>query len=288
MDCRSVSGCRYPDFLGIGAQKAGTTWLHRNLTRHPDLWLPPVKEVHFFNEVHIPAHKRWTAAHRRDKGVVVLEKFRARNPVAERDMGHIARMEDFIEGPVSDEWYGRLFGVAGAGQVCGEFTPDYSKLPEHGIGHVLKLSPDVKLILSLRDPIERCWSQIRMEGKRHGGLDLPAMERLCANKNILDQSGYPAVLARWKKFVPEDRILVVFMDDIAAEPLSVLRQVCGFLAVEFPAKRFPNASLPVHAGETAEIPPSVHAILKERLRPVYDALAELYPGIAGNWAARHY
>jgi hypothetical protein len=33
---------RFPDFLGIGAQKAGTTWLHHNLRSHPDIWPPPV------------------------------------------------------------------------------------------------------------------------------------------------------------------------------------------------------------------------------------------------------
>ncbi len=36
----------YPDFLGIGAQKSGTTWLHDKLWRHPQVWLPPIKELH--------------------------------------------------------------------------------------------------------------------------------------------------------------------------------------------------------------------------------------------------
>jgi hypothetical protein len=39
----------YPNFLGIGAQKSGTTWLHDNLARHPQVWLPPVKEIHYFD-----------------------------------------------------------------------------------------------------------------------------------------------------------------------------------------------------------------------------------------------
>lgn len=40
---------RLPDFLGIGSQKSGTTWLHRQLTAHPDLFLPGEKEVHYFD-----------------------------------------------------------------------------------------------------------------------------------------------------------------------------------------------------------------------------------------------
>jgi hypothetical protein len=38
----------YPDFLGIGAQKAGTTWLGRNLQAHPDVWMPRCKEDHYY------------------------------------------------------------------------------------------------------------------------------------------------------------------------------------------------------------------------------------------------
>jgi hypothetical protein len=40
-----------PDFLVIGAQRAGTTWLHRVLSQHPRLWLPPVKELHYFDKL---------------------------------------------------------------------------------------------------------------------------------------------------------------------------------------------------------------------------------------------
>ena len=44
----------YPDFIGIGAQKAGTTWLHRNLQLHPQIWMPR-KEVHYFDrKIHEP------------------------------------------------------------------------------------------------------------------------------------------------------------------------------------------------------------------------------------------
>ncbi len=38
-----------PNFIGIGAQRAGTTWLHRCLSEHPQVFVPQPKEVHFFN-----------------------------------------------------------------------------------------------------------------------------------------------------------------------------------------------------------------------------------------------
>ena len=39
----------FPDFLGIGAQKSGTTWLWANMLMHPNIYLPPNKEIHFFD-----------------------------------------------------------------------------------------------------------------------------------------------------------------------------------------------------------------------------------------------
>ncbi len=53
--CVDTSAWTLPDFLGIGAQKAGTTWLHANLSRQPQLFLPPQKEVHYFDlGYHLP------------------------------------------------------------------------------------------------------------------------------------------------------------------------------------------------------------------------------------------
>jgi hypothetical protein len=47
---RSASGLVLPDFLGIGAQKAGTTWLAANLRSHPELYVSKPAELHFFDQ----------------------------------------------------------------------------------------------------------------------------------------------------------------------------------------------------------------------------------------------
>ena len=41
-----ATGDACPDFLCVGAQKGGTSWLYRQLEAHPDFWMPPVKELH--------------------------------------------------------------------------------------------------------------------------------------------------------------------------------------------------------------------------------------------------
>src|SRR5436190_21080882 len=40
-----------PDFLCVGAQKGGTSWLYQQLAAHPDFWMPPIKELHYFDKL---------------------------------------------------------------------------------------------------------------------------------------------------------------------------------------------------------------------------------------------
>ena len=153
---------RYPDFLGIGAQKAGTTWLHLNLRRHPGVWLPPVKELQYFNEIYVRRHRRWMEPYRRKHGIRALCHHIDKVPREKWNYRLIGRLTDIIDAEISDEWYGSIFALAQKRQICGEVSPQYSLLPDQGIEHILRLSPEVKIVFSLRDPIERNWSQIRM------------------------------------------------------------------------------------------------------------------------------
>ena len=57
-----ISQNSFPEFLGIGAQKSGTTWLYENLKKHPQLYLPKTKEIHFF-DWHFYKSIKWYCQH---------------------------------------------------------------------------------------------------------------------------------------------------------------------------------------------------------------------------------
>ena len=74
---RITGSGRAPDFLGIGVQKGGTTWLYENLRNHPEIFMPRVKEIQYFNEIYVPRHRTWIGGHRKDGDagpIVTLEK----------------------------------------------------------------------------------------------------------------------------------------------------------------------------------------------------------------------
>jgi hypothetical protein len=117
-----------PDFLIAGVPKAGTSALHAALVRHPRLFLPTVKEPKFFlSDGPPPDHG----------GPGDRQTYQE----------HVWRRED----------YESLFEPAGAGQFKGEATPFY--LHDHQAHERMrKLVPDAKLILVLRDPVDRALS----------------------------------------------------------------------------------------------------------------------------------
>ena len=57
------------------------------------------------------------------------------------------------------EWYKRLFRPA-LGKIAGEITPGYSFLDKNGVQTIYRNFPDVKIILLLRNPIQRDWSAL--------------------------------------------------------------------------------------------------------------------------------
>ena len=69
---------RKPRVVCIGAQKAGTSWLHHQLNEHPKIWTTPFKEVHYFNARHCPEHQQWLPWHFREAVRATERRFRAR------------------------------------------------------------------------------------------------------------------------------------------------------------------------------------------------------------------
>jgi hypothetical protein len=286
----SSTGRRFPNFLCIGAQKAGTTWLYDNLRRHPKIWLPPVKELHYFNHVHIEDDQRWTPDHRRRTGETALRRYLERSGGTSPDAAHVARLNDIISGIPNDDWYARIFEPAGADQLCGDVTPRYAAIPLEGVDHVRRLMPGARILFILRDPIDRCWSQIRMlMGQRSiGATALAAIEKIALSPGVLTRSDYCTTLDTWAAFESEGKFLTLFFDDIAEDPAAVLRDVCDFLAIEHRETLFHGMRKQIHSGQDIAMPPEIYSLLKDQLDPVYRELVRRFPERGKKWASLHY
>jgi hypothetical protein len=174
-------------FVGIGAQKCASTWLHRILAAHPDVVVPAIKEVDFFS-------------YRYDHGY---------------------------------QWYERCFDARRPARARGEISPSYFSepaVPER----VARCLPRARILLSLRDPVERALSNHRHEVRvgHLTGPDLSFEAGLRNNPMYVEQGRYATHLRNWLRHFDRDRILVLLMEDIEAGPAAVCAQVYRFLGID--------------------------------------------------------
>jgi len=217
----------------IGAQKAGTTWLHHNMKDHAEIWLPPIKELHYFNMLSS------------EPTVVSL----TREPLSRYRLGNLLRRarRDMLAGrsigwypryflvPRSDRWYSTLFTPA-PGQIAGEMTPEYSILKPEVVQRIHHKMPDLKVIYLLRNPIERTWSQVN-RGHRQAvyGENFNSdavIEAFMQQDHPHQRSSYHQNLQVWESIFPAEQIFVGFYEQVRENPEALLRDIYQFLGVD--------------------------------------------------------
>ena len=208
-----------PDFLCIGAHKAGSTWLYQQLDSHPDFWMPPVKELHYLDQ--LSRVQRAAGPRCRD----------------ERDRRFLERLQSLSAEPGIDlENYGRLFEPK-ASLLSGDISPNYSTLGNKVIRQVVGYFPNLKVMFLARDPVERVWSHLSMEVhyRQIEPFDVTNIDEV--NRNLLRRGmllrSYPsAVVARWKRYVHPAQFRVYFFDDLQSNPAELRRSILYFLGAD--------------------------------------------------------
>lgn len=144
---------RPPDFLCIGAAKAGTTWLYRVLRSCPGYWMPPVKELRY-----LMIRERQTSddPRARKRLNALTEEIHKRagtassETVAAEDR---AWFQHYVFGePKDDDWYFGLFSPAGD-RITGDISPGYAGLSDARA--VCDFLPDARVVFIVRNPVER-------------------------------------------------------------------------------------------------------------------------------------
>jgi hypothetical protein len=265
-----------PDFICIGAHKSGTTWLYQQLDSHPDFWMPPVKELHYFDQLSRVEHPATPQC--RD----------------ERDRHFFERLKSLSAKTHIDlENYGRLFEPKGS-LLSGDISPNYSTLSSKLIGQIVGYFPDVKVIFLARDPVERFWSHLSMEVHYRQIAPFDATNINEINRNLLRRGmrlrSYPsAVVTRWKRYVHPARFRVYFFDDLQINPVQLRRSILDFLGAD-PDKPIDQsrANYNSWAGmEKLPLTSQVRSHLAHFFKKELKACAARLGGPAKDWPARY-
>lgn len=264
-----------PHFLGIGAPKAGTTWLYENLRQHPQVWLPPLKEIHYFDRGKRPylldglarsAQKRYLLRRWLTPALADLRQ-------SPKNLRWHIRFFAEVRTPA---WYHALF-CPQAEQLAGDITPAYSVLPADKIAQVAQLLPTAKIILILRDPLERIWSHAAMYFSRYGegGLAATPQAAIAAfldRPDVRQRSDYLTILAHWQRFFPPEQFYIGFYDELKSDPASFFQTICHFLAIPpiLPTK----VAARIHDRSYPPLPPWAIDHLLPHYRPTIERLQE--------------
>jgi hypothetical protein len=260
----------------VGAQKAGTSWLYHQLTLHPDFWMPPIKELHYFDT--LSRVKRYNPPRCKD----------------ERDQWFLARLAELSALPsIELETYTQLFAPKAA-LLSGDISPSYSALNDEVIERVVNYFPNLKVIFLARDPVERAWSQLSMGVRlgiisRFDATDAEEVIRNLLNPGVLARSHPSKIVARWKRYVRPDLFRVYFFDDLQQNPAKLRRSILSFLGADpdKPSGRL-NADYNGQGGrEKLRLTDKVRCRLAEFFEQELKACAAELGGPAKKWPARY-
>jgi hypothetical protein len=184
------------DFLGIGVAKSGSTWLADKLRLHPQIFVPDEKSIYYFNQYMGKGSKQINENNKR---------------------------------PL--QWYHSFFAEASPRQITGEISPEYL-MHENCAKDIFDYNPNIKLLVTLRDPVQRAHSQYLF--RQQTGLSrYPSFEAAIGDFPLLLDTGfYYRHLKRYFDLFPRENIKVMFYEDLKKDGDRFYRNVLSFLGAE--------------------------------------------------------
>jgi hypothetical protein len=222
---------RLPNFFLAGAPKTGSTSLHHYLRQHPQIFMSPVKEPHYFaDEVRIenfgPEYRRRALPLRQ-----VLREFLAGPMITGCSAGPVTTWPDYL----------RLFQRASAEIAVGESSVCY--LWSHSAArNIAARIPNARILIVLRNPIERAFSQY-LHMLSFAESHVPFREHVLASVRstttcfspqypFLEFGRYGEQLQRLFTVFPRDRVRILFYEDYCRDAAAFLEEIFRFLGVD--------------------------------------------------------
>lgn len=273
-------------FIAIGPPKTGTSWFYYVLNQHKEVKLPRDKEVRYFwakeflgrpNLWKILFDNHW---HYRIK----RGKFRASMKAHIRSFFQKFKLDikgliwdvKYFFGGRTDRWYYSLFPD---NFVTGDISPKYCELSDRTIASISQENPEAKIIISLRNPIERDWSRVKMnlyQKKNHATAENITLEEVKKYFEKDDQvNDYHILIDIWKKYFKTENVFVYYYEEIKSDPKALYLKICQFfnLSTDNP----PELSKKVNEGLKDKMPNDILEYLKEKNKSNIQAFYQTYP-----------
>lgn len=247
----------FPDFIGIGAARCGTTSVHAFLHGHPEAFVPERKELHFFS------------------------------------LGRIGSPHCRIRTAAE---YASYFEGSDCAQVRGEISPSYLWIP--GTAQAIKkLLPNVKLLVMLRDPVERAISDFQYSWKN--GLNRRPFDEFVRKgmaalraghleaqpfhpSAILWKGLYAQQLKEYLGVFSSESLGVFLLEDLRQAPATIASDICRFLGL--PSSDAPSISHTNRRPSGEPVDRKIRAQLRDFYKPSVQELGSLLGRPLDEWS----
>ena len=180
---------RLPNFLYVGTAKAGSTWIYEALKAHPEVYVPPAKDVAFFSDYY-------------DRGV---------------------------------DWYAEFFEAATPEhRAIGEIAVTYLLNPET-MQRIADVLPDVRILVGVRNPIERAWSAYTYLVKNNRAVGSFSEEiRKSPDEAawVIRAGQYDRCLTDLDRILDGNDVSIFVFDDLQNDPASLSKELYAALGVD--------------------------------------------------------
>jgi len=278
--------------FGVGATKAGTSWLYQYMQQHPDCHMPGFKELHYFDaidngklkreRVRIVTMRKELVAKRKVAGAAQAVRLAMR--IKECDQWLALLRQDVEDVAGYSEF---MTARAGMARLVGDITPSYALLSEERLARMAQLAPRVRFVYLLRDPIDRLWSNVRMMATRTKSEPeaaqaeaLRIFDRFVAGQDVglTGRSDYAGALGRMNRALRPEDVFVAFYEELFSD--TVVSRLCAFLGIAFRPGAYDKVE---HGGVPMRLDDGRRSVARRLLAPQYEQVQELLGELPARW-----
>lgn len=277
---------------GIGAVKAGTSWLFSYLEGHPECSMPPYKELRYFYMLENDHFEgqirkiRMLIAELKDSLETAPED---RKPAIRQRLNRTRQwlklLREHRDDPSAYAAY--MMEAASGAKLTADITPEYSMMPVARLKQMAGVVANTRFVYLLRDPLDRLWSNIRMNAWRKSkdpeamrALALEETDRILGGKPspALERSDYARGLSALETAVPEARRKVMFYENLFSD--DSIRELCAFLGLSNHKAALDKR---IHQGVPIRLDTARRSGLQTLLAPQYRAVEKRFQTLPARW-----
>jgi len=240
---------KLPNFFVVGATKAGTTSLYHYLKQHPEIYMCPIKEPNYFSKDINP--NEFSSIYKKTC-IVDMKAYLGKPKLEELHIAMVTEFEDYIQ----------LFREVKDEKAIGEISNSYlySKVAAK---EIKKIVPNAKIIMILRNPVERAFSHFIMNLK--GGyveyfdflkevfFDYNKTKKGWGISHLYIELGlYYEQVKRFLDTFGKNQVKIFLYEEYKNNPAQVLKEIFKFLEVD--STFVPNLSKKYHLGTPPKYP----------------------------------